>query len=215
MKLALIIVFVISLLAFILLYSTMDDPSDVPVDMPWHVTVHDPNHSEVFGVMLNKTSLEQARQLFGQLEGIALYRNKQGRFSLEAYFGKVSIGPFSARLIANLQASQSELKNLVEHSIKRVKTKEGSDRWTLTQQKQLEQGLRTISSLTYIPGYSGMDRNFIQQRFGEPDKRKQVDENTELWFYPDLGVRIMIDNEGKEMFEYSAPAQFETITGDS
>lgn len=215
MKLALIIVSIISLLAFILFYSTTDDPSDIPVDMPWHVTVLDPNHSEVFGIVLNKTSLERARQQFRQLDGIALYQNKQGRFSLEAYFGKVFIGPFSARLIANLDAPQSELEMLVEHSIKRVLTEDGSSKWTLNQQKQIEQGLRKISSLTYIPGYSGMDQDFIQQHFGEPDDRKQIDDNTVLWFYPDLGVRIMIDNEGKELFEYSSPAQFDQLLGDS
>ena len=215
MKLALIIVFTIGLLAFVLFYFTTDRPTDaVQVNLPWQVIVHDAEHSEVFGIVLNQTTLEQARQHFGQLDGLALFKNEQGEYSLEAYFGKVTIGPFSARLIANLDVPQDELERLTEHSVKRITTQQGSVRWTLTPQKQTEQGLQRIRSLTYIPGYSGMDAAFIEQRFGTPGRRKSVDETTELWFYPQQGVRIMIDSEGKEMFEYSAPAQFETSLGD-
>lgn len=215
MRLALIIVFTIGLLAFVLFYFTTDRSSEVnQVDLPWQVTVHDQYHSEVFGIVLNQTTLEQARQQFGQLDGLALFQNEQGEFSLEAYFGKVSIGPFSARLIANLDAPQAVLESLTEHSVKRVTTPRGSIRWTLTPQKQIEQGLRQIRTLTYIPGYSGMDATFIEQRFGIPGRRKSVDETTELWFYPELGVRIMLDTDGKEIFEYSAPGQFASSLGD-
>ena len=211
MKLALIIVFSTALVAFVLFFFTTDkNGQNVQHDMPWHVKVHDASHSEVFGIVLNKTSLEQARQQFGKLDGLALYQNTEGVYTLEAYFGNVTIGPFSARLIATLDASQAEMEQLTGHSVKRIKVDDGSLKWTLTGEKQVEQGLRSIRSLTYIPGYSGMDQEFILQRFGEPSQRKNVDETTEQWFYPRQGVRIMIDNDGKEMFEYLAPAQFTT-----
>lgn len=213
MKLALIIVLVVSLLSFLVLFFTVEKPGGEAVDMPWQVTVHDAGHSEVFGIVLNQTSLQQARQQFGKLDGIALYQDQQGRYSLEAYFGKVSLGPFSARIIATLDAAQDELEKLAEHAVKRVKTDDGSLKWTLVDQKQSEQGSRRIQSLTYIPSYSGMDGAFIEQRFGQPEQRQTVDETTELWFYPQLGVRIMIDSEGKEMFEYTAPDQFTKILG--
>lgn len=176
--------------------------------MPWHVIVHDAEHAEVFGITLNKTTLEQARHHFGQLDGIALFQSETGEYSLEGYFGKVNIGPFGARVIASLDASQQDLAGLTEHTIKRIKTENGSHRWTLKADKQIEQGSRVIKSLSYIPSYSGMDQSFIQQRFGEPAQRKIVDDTTQLWFYPDKGIRVMVDNEGKELFEYMAPAYF-------
>jgi len=208
MKLALLIIFSISILASGLFYFTTDNSLNEAADMPWHVTVHDPEHTEVFGITINKTTLGQARKLFGQLDGIALFQNEQGEFSIEGYFGKVTIGPFSARIIASLNASQDDLKSLTEHTIKRVIIENGSQRWTLKSEKQVEQGKRTIKSLSYIPVYSGMDQSFILQRFGEPARRKVVDDTTQLWFYPEQGVRIMVDDDGKELFEYMAPAQF-------
>ena len=99
--------------------------------MPWHITVHDVNHVEVFGIVLNQTSLEQAREHFGQLEALALYQNPSGADNLEAYFGRVEIGRFKARIIANLEAGQVDLEALTTQAIKRVKTEDGSDRWTL------------------------------------------------------------------------------------
>ncbi|MDJ0833787.1 MAG: hypothetical protein QNJ69_09720 [Gammaproteobacteria bacterium] len=215
MKLALIIVASVTLLGLILMFFTADKPvTQQAVNLPWQINLDDPEHSEVFGIELNKTTLEQARQHFGKLEGIGLYRDPEGHYSLEAYFGKVTLGPFSARIIANLAAPQAALEELTGHTVKRVKTDDGSLRWTLTEQKQAEQGLRQIQSLTYIPGYSGMDADFIEQRFGLPSRRKAIDETTELWFYPELGLRVMVDSEGKEMFEYTVPAQFEMILGD-
>ena len=213
MKLALVIITVVTLLAFILFYLTTDRNMSEPAAMPWHITLHDPDHSEVFGITLNRTSLEQARKHFGQLDGIALYQNEQGEYSLEAYFGKLSIDRFSARLIANLDAPQQELEQLTEHTVKRTRTKDGSWRWTLTPEKQLEQGARTIKALSYIPDYAGMDGEFIRQRFGEPSTRETLDETSEVWFYPRLGVRIMIDSAGKELFEYMTPAQFMSNVG--
>ncbi len=215
MKLALIIVLSLTLLSLILMFFTADKPLNrQAVDLPWQIKLDDPNQSEVFGIVLNKTTLEQARQRFGKLEGIALYRDPHGDYSLEAYFGKVTLGPFSARIIANLAASQEQLENLTGHTVNRVKTDDGSLKWTLTETKQAEQGLRQIQSLTYIPAYGGMDAEFIEQRFGPPSQLTTIDETTQLWFYPELGLRIMIDSEGKEMFEYTVPAQFEMILGD-
>lgn len=209
MRLALIIVLALSLIAVVLFWLTPNKPSvQQTVAMPWQVTVHDQQHSEVFGIILNRTTLGQARELFGQLEGIALYRNEEQQFSLEAYFGKVTIGPFSARIIVTLDATQQELEQLVEHTVSRVSTEDGSLKWTLNQQTQAEQATRVVRSLIYIPSYRGMDADFIKQRFGEPSRQQQLDENGELWFYPERGVRILLDKEGNELFEYQSPVDF-------
>jgi len=215
MKLAFIIVSLVSLLTFALFYLTTQKTAEQQIDLPWQVTVHDALHSEVFGIVLNKTNLEQGRAHFGQLDGIAKKKKKEGAFSLEAYFGKVTIGPFGARIIATLDASQQELEQMIEDTVKRVPTEEGGLKWTLTQQKQAEQGLRKIRSLTFMPTYRGMDQDFIRERFGDPGRSEVVDETAQLWFYPESGVRILVDNDGNELFEYLAPADFKLSYGAS
>ena len=182
--------------------------------MPWQVTVHDAEHSEVFGIVLNQTRLQQAVQQYKQLESIALYQNKAGQFNLEAYFGKLSFGPLSARLIANLHADQQELENISQSTAKRTTTENGSIKWILSTEQQAAQQQRPISALTFIPDYKGFDEAYLVQRFGEPAQRKAIDENSEFWFYPEPGVRILVDKEGREVFEYTSPAQFATLAGE-
>ncbi len=208
MKLALAIISVIALISITLFYFTVDRNPGQAVDMPWHVEVIDPSHSRIFGIELNRSTLDQARRRFGQVDGIALYRDPDGVFSLEAYFGKVYFGHFTARLIATLDASQQEMEELTGLTIKRVPKEDGSIRWTLNSEKQHEQASRLIRTLSYIPDYKGMDADFILQRFGEPEKRVALEEGAERWYYPQLGVRILIDPQGKELFEYMPVDQF-------
>lgn len=215
MKLAFIIIGAVAALAFVFILLTGQKQGvQQSVGMPWQVLVHDQHHSEVFGIVLNKSRLSQAIERFNQLESIALYKNSSGQFSLEAYFGKVSIGPLSARLIANLQANQQELDQISRQTIKHTTTEDGSMKWILSSEQQLAQQKRMISALTFIPDYSGMDEVYLLQRFGQPARRKMIDENSEYWFYPEPGVRILVDTEGREVFEYTTPAQFATLAGE-
>ena len=211
MKLALIIIISISFLAGGIYYFTVDRSLSDKVSMPWHINVLDEHHIEVFDITLNETTLEQGRVRFGQLDGLALYQNLQGVFSLEAYFGKVSFGPLDARVIANLDVSQTDLKSMAEDAIKRMITDKGNTKWTLSDDVKRLQALRKIKSLTYIPSFGGLDAEFIKQRFGDPEKKETVDETTEQWLYPNQGVRILLDSEGKEVFEYMVPAEFKQL----
>lgn len=212
MKLALKIVGVLTLITLLLFYFTLENPGVQQYAMPWNVTVDDPMHPEVLGITLNQTTLDEARTLFGKLESIALYQNPHGEFSLEAFFGKISFGPFSARIIALLDAPQEVLADLTEHTVKRVQTRDQSNKWTLDAQRQKEQGLRRIRSLTYLPDYRGIDQAYVRQYFGEPESIEELDATTVIWLYPQKGIKIMIDEEGRDLFEYMAPAEFEMLS---
>ncbi len=210
MKLALKIVLVVMLLSFGLYYLTLDTGQPpARVQAPWQIRIDGPDRLEVMGVALGQTTLEQLRQRFGQVEGIALFQNPDGRYSLEAYLGKVNIGPLSGRWIVTLAARQAELEALTRRSIQRVKTENGSIRWTLKPDAQAAQADRAIATLTMIPGYSGMDAEFLRSRFGEPTEVRKVDEDSEQWLYPQKGLRILLDRKGKEMFEYMTPAMMQ------
>lgn len=207
MKLAFRIVFVIAVLAVGLYILTTD--FDLPpkrVQSPWQIEVLDPHRVRVMDVVLGETTLDQLRQRFGQVEGLALFRNPNGRYSLEAYLGKVHIGPLSGRWIVTLLADQDELAALSERSLQRIKTDNGSIRWTLKPKAKSDQADRIIETLTMIPDYSGMDAEFLRSRFGEPSKVVPVDDKSEQWLYPKKGLRILLNREGKDMFEYMPPA---------
>ena len=47
-----------------------------------------------------------------------------------------------------------------------------------------------------------MDTDYVRERFGEPSAWKQETEQAVRWFYPQLGVEILIDADGPEIFNY-------------
>ena len=214
MKLALIIIVIVSVLSFAAYKATAPTSSDRPIPMPWQVEVLDARHVEVFELVLNRSTLGQAVEHFGLLEDVAIYRNPEGRFSLEAYLGKVSMGPLSARLIASLAAEQGELEQLPGQVRKWTSTENGSEKWVLSDHQKQQQLARSIRGLTYIPDFADMQESMLLKHFGDPRQRRQVDDNSQLWFYPEIGVRILVDSEGREVFEYMSPADFAETMGE-
>jgi hypothetical protein len=67
---------------------------------------------------------------------------------------------------------------------------------------------RGIRVLTYLPGTRGLDTGFFRARFGEPAATLQETEHAVSWFYPSLGLSVLIDDNGGEVLEYQAPRDF-------
>jgi len=65
-----------------------------------------------------------------------------------------------------------------------------------------------LVGVTYIPGYSRLEEDFFRARLGEPAAWQRVDEERIRWFYPDKGLSLLIDADGKDVFEYVLPRDF-------
>ena len=64
-----------------------------------------------------------------------------------------------------------------------------------------------------LPTYGGLEADFFRERLGEPAAWKFEDEERVLWFYPDKGLSLLIDSDGKDIFQYSMPRNFEIPEG--
>ncbi|MDH5766441.1 MAG: hypothetical protein OEZ38_10545, partial [Gammaproteobacteria bacterium] len=49
------------------------------------------------------------------------------------------------------------------------------------------------------------DEDQLAQRFGEASLQENINETTEKFHYPDLGLLILLDTNGPEQFIYSYP----------
>ena len=67
---------------------------------------------------------------------------------------------------------------------------------------------RRVSVITYIPGTRGLDAAFFRQRFGAPAAWLRESEQAVSWFYPRLGLSVLIDDEAREVLEYLPPRDF-------
>jgi hypothetical protein len=172
-------------------------------DLPWQIEQHDDGSTSVFGLHLGEAVFQDAAAKFGPPESIAVFATDAGPRSLEAYFGRVTLGRMDARVIVNLDADPALMEDLTRRAREREAQPSGATRLTLPAAIWDDLADRPVASITYLPEYGGLDEAFMRARFGEPASTANPDRGQVQLVYPDRGVRILVDEAGKEMFEYS------------
>lgn len=176
-------------------------------DLPWQITVNPDGSSRVFDLDLGSATLADAMVKFGGVEGLAVFEQETGGMSLEAYFGTVQFGPLHAKVIVSLVASDEELAAMRDASNKREGSPSGDWKYLLAEGPAEHAG-RLLAGISYIPGTRGLDEAFFRQRFGQPAAWRQESEQAVSWYYPELGVSVLIDSKAREVLEYRPPRDF-------
>lgn len=179
-------------------------------DMPWQVELFEDGGSKALGIHLGQSTLEQAAALYGEVEDISLFSPKPDgqELTLEAYFGSVRTGPLAAKLVLRLDAEPEALRAMAQRALARKPGPSGSYQWVLTQPDKESAMGKTVNSLTFIPMYDNLDAVFFRDRFGEPAAWRRHDQRGMEWYYPEQGLSILIDPEGKEVLQYARPKAF-------
>ena len=177
-------------------------------DLPWLVTTEPDGSSRVFDLHLGNATLREAIAKFGNPEAVALYIRESGTRDLETYFGTVSMGPLKARIILNLLVDEERLDQFEANAIKQEFSAEGHKKLLLNSEDKQSLGDARIAGITYIPTYKGLEADFFRERFGEPAAWKVEDEENVQWFYPDIGLTLLMSAEGREILQYRMPRDF-------
>lgn len=210
MKIPLGILAIVALLLGALTWLAPPPPDDAlapRTDLPWQITVAPDGTSRVFDLDLGSATLRDAMAKFGALEGLAVFVSAHGEPVLEGYFGDVQFGPLKAKVIVGLAADRQELVQRVEAGGRREGSPSGDWKFPLTDPPEAHLD-RRVTAITYIPGTRGLDEAFFRERFGEPAGWRTESEQAVSWFYPRLGLAVLIDTEAREALEYQAPRDF-------
>jgi len=181
-------------------------------DLPWQVSVNSDGSSRVFDIELGSATLEDAMTKFGGLEGLAVFEYKDGPMVLEAYFGNVQFGPLKAKVITGLEANDQELEEMRARAINREGTPSGDWKYPLNDPLKMHAD-RRVGLVTYLPGTRKLDAEFFRERFGEPTAWLKETDTAVSWFYPKLGLSVLIDDEAREVLEYQPPRDFSMPQG--
>lgn len=179
-------------------------------DLPWQVERTPTGSTRVFSIILGQTSLDEASRHFNKVPEIAVFLGAQGPESIEAYFGKTRVGVFDAKVVLSLAASSEIMAKVAETAGEPEPMPSGSWKRPVSE-VALETVIQLpIKSITYVPSVQ-YESDIVLRRFGEPSDKLQHNEHSEYWFYPDLGLVILLDMEGKEILQYVAPDDFEEL----
>ena len=175
---------------------------DANPKLPWDVKVNANNEVEVFGLTLTRSRLADARVVFQDQGEVNMFIPKTGEPSLEAYFERIFLSGLRADIILVLKAKSAQLQGLFNRGSRISRSSEAIHKVELSSEDLLEAATLPIELINYIPA-ANLDESLIVSRFGEPSE-KIIEEETGIthWIYPDLGVSIGVNPEGKELIQY-------------
>ena len=180
---------------------------DPNANLPWQITLDGQGGSTVFGLKPGVSTLAEARRTFGADVQIAIIATPDEEGALEAYFAQVPLGFVLARVILTLEADTAKVTAMRERAIKAEHMESTTRKITLHADDLAAAETLPIRAIAIIPTVN-LDETTVVQRFGQPGERLAVSDKRVHLLYPDKGLDVTVDADGKELLQYVAPRNF-------
>jgi len=177
--------------------------------LPWQIDVRPGGATRVFGLTLGESPLAAAGRGDDDDVQVALVARGDEPGALEAYVERFHAGFVDGRLVIAAAADEAQRRAWRTRSTQRDPGADGTWRHRLAPADLAAARQAPITGLTFIPA-AQLDAATVAQRFGEPAERVRTGTRLEHWLYPERGLAITIDAEGREVLQYVALSEFET-----
>lgn len=177
---------------------------------PWQVKPVGNGHSQVFGLELGQASFADAKDIMGRLFDAAVFENHDGSLSLELFYKEITLGGLTAKFVLTLTASDAVLQRLKGRPLKKETLESGVIKYVVAKNDYDDLIALPISAITYMP-ITDLDEEIVTKRFGEPAEKIRTHESAQHWLYPDVGLDVIINAEGKEILQFVAPKEFDRL----
>lgn len=176
--------------------------------LPWNLQVNEQGRLGVFGIELGNSDLESARKSF-QAQGKAnLFLTPDKRYMVEVYFQNLYLSGLKADIVLSLELPDDRAAQMFARGERISQMGNGVKKVEFSSNDLVELGREKIAIITYIPA-ADLDEELIASRFGEPaSKVREPDVAVVHWLYPEKGLDIAVNAEGKEVFQYVNPGEF-------
>lgn len=180
--------------------------------LPWQIEATPDDSIRVFGLTLDHTTLQQAEELLGTSATISMFVAATGEYRTEAFFDKVILGGFPARLVTVLAVSQSQQAAMFKRGSRISNLGSGRKKVTLAADDHKAVYVTSISSITYLTP-TRLDAELLRKRFGEPSQwHAETGTGITHWMYPHWGLDIALAENGTAILQYVAPGRFAELT---
>lgn len=181
------------------------------VYLPWQVSVTPTGNLRVLGVEIGSSTLGDAERAFKEPAEVSLFARDNGAKVIEAYFDSVDISGLRARIVVVMAVEPATIQGMFDRGVRVANMGGGRRKVTLADVDMAALKQMPIASLTYIPKIN-LDAELVQNRFGQPAERiAEPEGKVEHWLYPQIGLDIALDEEGKEVLQYIRPSDFGQI----
>jgi hypothetical protein len=204
---AVLAIIIVIVFAPMLLSPSPDIRAGKPVEgLPWQVETTSDGNSRVFGLTVGASTMSDAHTRFGEGE-MAIVAAPGEPDSLELYFNDVTLGVVTGKLIVTADIAADVLATLRQHAGMTKYMASSAKKSELADQDMPAARAAPIRALSFIPAIN-LDEAMVVQRFGQPAERIRTSDHTEHFLYPERGLDVILDSEGKELLQYVAPRNF-------
>jgi hypothetical protein len=127
--------------------------------------------------------------------------------SLELYFNDVTLGVVTGKLIATANLTTDQLAAMRQRATQTKYMNSNARKSALADEDMSAAYAAPIRAISLVPTIN-LDEAMVVQRFGQPVEKIRTTEHTEHFLYPDRGLDVVLDSDGKELLQYVAPRDF-------
>lgn len=175
--------------------------------LPWQIEVMSNGETRVFGLIPSRSTLDEARWKFNRDMEIAVIAAPGEPGTLEAYSSSVTTGVILGKMVLVAEVGKETVGQLRQRAIKSVHMDSSTRKYILHHDDLALAWRSPIASITFIPA-ANLDEQTVLRRFGAPAERIRINERIEHFLYPDKGLDITLDSQGKEVLQYVATSHF-------
>jgi hypothetical protein len=180
---------------------------DPNANLPWQIELDGQGGSSVFGLRPGVSTLGEVRQRLGSEIDVAIIAEPNEMGTLEGYYSQVALGFVLAKVIVTVDAQNDVISALRDRALKAKHMESATHKITLNPDDLAEIEKMTVKAISVIPSVN-LDEATVIQRFGPPGERLVVSEQRVHLLYPEKGLDVVVDNDGKELLQYVAPRNF-------
>lgn len=176
---------------------------------PWEIDLLDNGATRVFGITLQKTTIQEANQIYANFAKTELIATplSDGTTDLKliASYSDLITGGIVADLQLQYDIDKEIKQKLYQQAVQEppsISTTSESQVITLSADTEMNFLNTPVHSVTYTPSID-FGEELIRQYFGRAEEETTIDELTRRWFYPQLGLEIFIIQNQPDRFIYS------------
>lgn len=184
---------------------------DPNANLPWQIEVDGQGGSRVFGVRPGTQTLGEVRAVLGgEAPEVAIIATPNEVGTLEAYYTELPLGFVLAKVILTVDTTPEMITAMRERAPKGQYMESATRKIFLHPDDKLAADALPVRAISVIPKAS-LDEATVIQRFGAPGARVPIGDKRVHLLYPEKGLDVVVDADGKELLQYVAPRDFERL----
>ena len=183
---------------------TQNDSEPV-TGFPWQIERLPNGTTRVFGIVPGQTTLGAAMAQLGDDNELAIIAAPGETGSLEVYYSHYTAGLIEGKLILVADIEPDTLASMQM----RARRKGGTHRLLLDEGDLTIARRAAVRAITFMPTFD-LDEEITRARFGIPAEVLPVSAQERHLLYPELGLDLVLNADGKDVLQYLSPDDFDT-----